>query len=156
MRGLGSLAVASYVLFASAALAATVSVIPVAGTPKNTVLLNHGKGFAPIMSITEAQTGDSVMALGTGAAIIVYPDGCRVEVNAKTAVVSVQDTSPCKMPVVPETTGRLGVGKYLVGAAVVGGAITAVALIGGDGGGGGGGGGTKQNDHHRPGKPASP
>ena len=153
MRGLGSIAVAGYVLFAPAALAATVSVIPVAGTPKNTVFLNHGKGFAPIMSVTEAQTGDSVMALGTGAAIIVYADGCRVEVNAKTAVVSVQETSPCKMPVLPETTGRLGVGKYLVGAAVVGGAITAVALIGG---GGGGGGGTKQNEHHRPGKPASP
>ena len=155
MRGLGSIAVAGYVLFAPAALAATVSVIPVAGTPKNTVFLNHGKGFAPIMSVTEAQTGDLVMALGTGAAIIVYADGCRVEVNAKTAVVSVQETSPCKMPVLPETTGRLGVGKYLVGAAVVGGAITAVALIGG-GGSSGGGGGTKQNEHHRPGKPASP
>ena len=60
------------------------------------------------------------------AAIIVYPDGCRVEVSAKTAVVSVQETSPCKTPVVPETTGGLGVGEYIVGAVVVGGAITAV------------------------------
>ena len=153
MRGLGSLALASYVLFAPAALAATVSVIPVAGTSKNTVFLNHGKGFAPIMSVTEGRTGDSVMALGTGAAAVVYPDGCRVEVSAKTAVVSVRETSPCKTPVVPETTGGLGVGKYIVGAVVVGGAITAVALAGGDSGDGHG---TKQHDHHKPGNPASP
>ncbi len=154
MRGLGSIILAGCVLFAPAALAAMVSVIPVAGTPKNTVLLSHGKGFAPIVGVTEAQTGDAVMALGTGVAIIVYSDGCRVEVNAKTAVVSVQETSPCKVPVAPETTGRFGVGKYIVGAAIVGGAVAAVALTGGDDGGGGGG-ATKKKEH-RPGKPASP
>ena len=153
MRGLGSIVLASCISFAPAALAATVSVIPVAGTPKNTVLLSHGNGFAPIIGATEAQTGDSVMALGTGGAAIVYPDGCRVEVNAKSAVVSVQETSPCKTPVLPETTGRLGVGKYIVGAVIVGGAITAVALAGG---GSGGGGGTKQHDRQKPDNPASP
>jgi hypothetical protein len=57
----GSLALASYVLFAPPALAASVSVIPAAGTPKNAIFVNHGKGFA---RVTEAQTGDSVMALG--------------------------------------------------------------------------------------------
>ena len=36
-----------------------------------------------MMSVTEGQTGESVMALGTGAAAVVYPDGCRVEVSAK-------------------------------------------------------------------------
>jgi len=150
MRGFGSLALASYVLFAPPALAASVSVIPAAGTPKNPIFVNHGKGFA---RVTEAQTGDSVMALGAGAAVVVYPDGCRVEVSAKTAVVSVQETSPCKTPVVAETTGGLGVGKYIVGAVVVGGAITAVALAGGDSGDGHG---TKQHHHHKPGNPASP
>jgi hypothetical protein len=36
--------------------------------------------------------GDSVMALNTGVAIIVYQDGCKVEVSSKTAVVRVQET----------------------------------------------------------------
>jgi hypothetical protein len=149
MRVLGSIALAGAILFAPAAIAAPVSVIPVAGTQKNTVFLSHGKGFAPIMSVTEAQTGDSVMALRSGVAIIVYPDGCRVKVSATTAVVTVQETSPCKTPVVQETTGKLGVGKYIVGAVILGAAVTAVALVAG------GGGGTTQNDHG-PGKPASP
>ena len=69
------------------------------------------------------------MALKTGVAAIVYADGCKFEVSATTAVVVVQDTSPCKAPLPPETTG--GVGKYILGATIVGGAVTAAVLIGG-------------------------
>jgi hypothetical protein len=56
---------------------------------------------------TEARispTGDSVMAAGTGRALIVYEDGCKVDVSSETAVVSVQQTSPCKGPAILEST----------------------------------------------------
>ena len=71
------------------------------------------------------------MALKTGVAAIVYADGCKFEVSATTAVVVVQDTSPCKAPLPPETTGGVGIGKYILGATIVGGAVTAAVLIGG-------------------------
>ena len=129
MRVFGSIIVAGSILLAPAALAATV--VPADGTPKETVFINRGTGFQPIIHATEAGTGDSVMALKTGVAAIVYPDGCRVKVSATTAVVVVQETSPCKAPPPPETTGGLGVGKYILGATIVGGAVTAAVLIGG-------------------------
>ena len=131
MRFLGSIIVAGGVLLASTALAATVSVIPADGTPKETVFINRGAGFQPIIGATEGRSGDSVMALKTGVAAIVYPDGCKVAVSATTAVVVVQETSPCIAPLPPEAAGGFGVGKYILGATIVGGVVTAAVLIGG-------------------------
>jgi hypothetical protein len=153
MRIFAPIAVAGGILFAPAVFAATVSVIPADGTSKGTVFLNRGNGFLPILSTTEARSGDSVMALKMGIAAIVYPDGCRVEVSARTAVVVVQETSPCKAPSPPETTGALGVGRYIVGAALVGGAVTAAVLIG-DGNGSDD--ESKAKHRERSGDPASP
>jgi hypothetical protein len=152
MRRLGSIALLGCTLFAPAALAATVSVVPEPGSTKNSVLLNRGNGFAPIVAPTEGRSGDYVMTLGTGAATIIYEDNCMVEVNSKTGVVTVQETSPCKGAGLSEAepTPRFGVGKYIVGAAIVGGAVTAAILIaGGDNG-------TKKKHHEKPGKSASP
>jgi hypothetical protein len=153
MRVFAPIAVVGGILFAPAVFAATVSVIPADGIPKATVLINRGNGFLAIVSATQARSGDSVMALTRGVAAIVYPDGCRVEVSAKTAVVVVQETSPCKAPSPPETTGGLGVGKYIVGAALVGGAVTAAVLIGG---GNGSDDESKAKHRERSGDPASP
>lgn len=140
MRVFGSIIVAGIILLAPAAFAATVSVIPADATPKETVFINRGKGFLPIVRATEARSGDSVMALKTGVAAIVYPDGCKVTVSATTAVVVVQETSPCKAPLPPEATGGLGVGKYILAATIVGGAVTAAVLIGG---------GSNDDDEHK-------
>ena len=71
------------------------------------------------------------MALKTGVAAIVYPDGCKVVVSATTAVVVVQEASPCKTAPMPEATGGIGVGKYVLGATIVGGAVAAAVIIGG-------------------------
>ena len=118
-------------MLAPAAFAATISVIPADGTPKETVLINRGTGFQPIIRATEARSGNSVMALKAGVAAIVYPDGRKVAVSATTAVVVVQETSPCKAPLPPEATGGFGVGKYILGATIIGGAVTAAVLIAG-------------------------
>ena len=64
------------------ALAAKVSIIPQAGTFKGNLFLNNGKGSAPIVDVTEAHTGDTLMASGTGRALVVYDDGCKVEVSS--------------------------------------------------------------------------
>jgi hypothetical protein len=92
------------------------------------------------------------MASGTGRAVVVYEDGCKVEVSATTAVLSVKETSPCKGGVIAERAGGISVGKYAIGAAVVGGAVAAAVLIGGSGDGDGS--GKKERD--RPDRPASP
>jgi hypothetical protein len=83
-------------LVATSAFAATVSVVPQEGTLRGNLFVNRGKGFEPILNTTAARTGDSVMASGSGRAIVVYEDGCKVEVSATTAVLSVKEMSPCK------------------------------------------------------------
>jgi hypothetical protein len=65
-------------LIATDAFAATVSVVPQEGTLRGNLYLNRGKGFEAIVNVTEAHTGDSVMASGTGRAAVVYEDGCKV------------------------------------------------------------------------------
>ena len=139
-------------LVATNAFAATVSVIPQEGTLRGNLYLNRGKGFEPILNITEARTGDSVMASGSGRAAVVYEDGCKVEVSAKTSVVTVQETSPCRGGAVVEAPGGSAVGKWAIGAAVVGGVVAAAVLIGGSGDDDGSG----KKEREKPGKPASP
>ena len=104
-------------LVATNAFAATVSVIPQEGTLRGNLYVNRGKGFEAIVNITEAHTGDSVMASGSGRAVVVYEDGCKVEVSAKTSVVTVQETSPCKGGAVIEAPSGAAVGKWAIGAA---------------------------------------
>ena len=103
-------------LVATNAFAATVSVIPQEGTLRGNLYVNRGKGFEAIVNITEAHTGDSVLASGSGRAVVVYEDGCKVEVSAKTSVVIVQETSPCKGGAVIEAPSGAAVGKWAIGA----------------------------------------
>ena len=146
---------AAVFVVAHAAQAATVSIVPQEGTKQGNLFLNSGRGYAPIVTVTTAHTGDTLMASGTGRAFVIYEDGCKVEVSAETEVVSVQETSPCKGALIPEMSRGMGVGKYVIGAALVGGAVAAVALLGG---GGGEDGGTDKNPREpdRPDNPASP
>ena len=139
-------------LIATDAFAATVSIVPQEGTLRGNLYLNRGKGFEAIVNVTEAHTGDSVMASGTGRAAVVYEDGCKVEVSAKTSVVAVQETSPCKSGGAIEAPGGAAVGKWAIGAAVVGGGVAAAILIGGSGDDDGSG----KKEREKPGKPASP
>jgi hypothetical protein len=144
-------------LVATNAFAAKVSIVPQEGTLKGNLFVNRGKGFEPILQIIAARTGDSVVASGTGRAIIVYEDGCRVEVSSTTAVVTVQETSPCKGSVVSEVTGGRPVGKYAVGAVLVGGAVAAAVLVAGGGGDDGvKNDGTRKKKRDQPSVPASP
>jgi hypothetical protein len=140
--------VAAGILGAWPAFAAEVKVIPDKKSLKGAVMLNHGQGYAPLSAATVANTGDSVFAFTGGLAKIVYPDGCTIDVTDKGAVYRVSETSPCKGPGLLPSAGFSG-GKYLVGAAIVGGAIGAAVFIGGDDGGGGG------NHDHEP-HPRSP
>ena len=150
------IAAAAVFVVAHSAHAATVSIVPQEGTKRGNLFLSSGQGYAPIVKVTTAHTGDTVMASGTGRAFVIYEDGCKVEVSAETAVVSVQETSPCKGALIPEMSRGTGVGKYVVGAALVGGAIAAVALIGGSGGGDERGTDKNPRDPDRPDSPASP
>jgi hypothetical protein len=149
------IALAAVFVVAHSAQAATVSIVPQEGTKRGNLFLSRGQGYAPIVTVTKAHTGDAVMASGTGRAFVIYEDGCKVEVSAETAVVSVQETSPCKAALIPEMSRGIGVGKYVVGAALVGGAVAAVALLGG-GGGDEKGSNKDPRDPDRPDSPASP
>jgi hypothetical protein len=137
MRGLGLIALAGGILAALPALAANVSIVPADGTLRGNVFVNRGRGFEPIVATIEGRPGDSVMASKGGVAKIVYPDGCTVEASSTTAVVFVQETSPCKVPAATQTTGGLSAGKYAIGAAIVGGAVAAAVLVGGSNNNGG-------------------
>jgi hypothetical protein len=54
-----------------------------------TVLLNQGKGFSEVATITEVHAGDRILVRGEGRAQIDYGDGCLVELSAnQSAVVS--------------------------------------------------------------------
>jgi hypothetical protein len=56
--------------------------------------INHGQGFKPVKSRTNANPGDSVMVGPGGAATVVYDDGCKVTVQPG-AVTTVAPLSPC-------------------------------------------------------------
>ena len=113
------------------------------------VSINRGSGFKPLNGSTEANAGDQVMASPGGSANIVYPDGCVVKVDPGT-VVTVQEPSPCK------AGGDHPARPYIIGAAIVGGAVGIAVVVsnnnnghkhkntGNNGNGGGGGGGGPQ------------
>jgi len=136
MRGVASIAFVCGVLTSLSAWAATY-VDPTGG-----VAISHGFGFQQIGGRTEVTAGDSVIASPGGHAKIVYANGCVVDVNPG-AVVTVQETSPCKAGALPVGGGH--VGWYVVGAAVVGGAVAGIVL------------GTSSSSHeHHPAPAAAP
>jgi hypothetical protein len=96
--------------------------------PTGGVAISGGSGFQQIMGKTEVHAGDSVVASPGGHAKIVYDDNCVVNVDPG-AVVTVQETSPCKAGIAPAAGGHIG--WYVVGAGVVGGAIAGIVLSGG-------------------------
>jgi hypothetical protein len=56
--------------------------------------INQGKGFKPVTSRINANVGDSVMVGPSGAAIVLYDDGCKVSVQPG-AVTTIAPLSPC-------------------------------------------------------------
>jgi hypothetical protein len=119
MRGTASMALACGVLISFSAAAKYVE-------PTGGVAISGGSGFQQIMGKTEVRAGDSVVASPGGHAKIVYDDNCVVNVDPG-AVVTVQETSPCKAGVAPAAGGG-HIGWYVVGAGVVGGAIAGIVL----------------------------
>ncbi len=75
-------------LLASACSAASIE--PVQGQ----VSVNRGKGFVPVKSRADGKTGDLVMVSPDGAALVTYPDGCKVDVKPG-AVTTIAPLSPC-------------------------------------------------------------
>jgi hypothetical protein len=56
--------------------------------------INRGQGFKPVTSRINANVGDSVMVGPSGAATVVYDDGCKVSVQPG-AVTTIAELSPC-------------------------------------------------------------
>jgi hypothetical protein len=56
--------------------------------------INQGTGFKPVTSRVNANVGDSVMVGPSGAATVVYDDGCKVSVQPG-AVTTIAPLSPC-------------------------------------------------------------
>jgi len=137
MRGVASIAFVCGVLTSLPALASAYV------EPSGGVAISHGYGFQQIAGKTEVEAGDSVIASPGGHAKIVYPDGCVVDVNPG-AVVTVQETSPCKAGALPVGGGH--VGWYVAGAAVVGGAVAGIVL----------GTSSSSHEHHQAAAPAAP
>ena len=110
-------AVASVLALSLPASAASVTKI------RGPVSINHGGGFIPISGGVTASPGDAVMAGPSGAAEIVYNDGCREKVDAG-SVVRVAETSPCNTGSVPT--------NFIIGAAVVAGGVGAAIALSDD------------------------
>ena len=56
--------------------------------------INQGSGFQPVNARVDAKIGDSVEVTPGGSAILIYGDGCQVQVQPG-AVVTVAPLSPC-------------------------------------------------------------
>jgi len=77
-------------LFAGSAFAQTATIQPLQGD----LSLNQGQGFQRVDGRVSANVGDSVMVGPEGAATVVYPDGCQVNVQPG-SVASIAPLSPC-------------------------------------------------------------
>jgi hypothetical protein len=56
--------------------------------------INRGHGFKPVTGPVNAKVGDSVMVGPGGSAMVVYDDGCKVNVQPG-AVLTIEPLSPC-------------------------------------------------------------
>lgn len=94
------------------------------------VAISHGEGFRQITGNTDVAVGDSVIASPGGSSKIVFDDGCTEEVKPG-EIATVQAASPCNPGayVAPSHAAR----PYIIGAAVVGGVVTAAVLLGQNG-----------------------
>ena len=82
--------ICSAAVFAGSALAQTATIEPVQGN----VSFSQGQGFQRVDGRVQANVGDSVMVGPDGAANVVYPDGCQVNVQPG-SVASIAPLSPC-------------------------------------------------------------
>ncbi len=91
------------VLPASACFLATLSLCtagwaePISTTVQplqGTLSINHGKGFLPVKARVAVTSGDRVMVSPRGSAMVVYADGCKVDVKPGT-VMAIAPLSPC-------------------------------------------------------------
>ena len=83
------LSLGSAVIFATSALAATVT------RDQGEVFLNRGSGYKPVTQPMEASVGDQVMVKPKGQARVVFPDGCSVLVSLG-MVFTIGSKSPCE------------------------------------------------------------
>ncbi len=82
--------ICSATIVAGGALAQTATVEPVQGS----VSFSRGQGFQRVDGRVQANVGDSVMVGPDGAANVIYPDGCQVNVQPG-AVADIAPLSPC-------------------------------------------------------------
>jgi hypothetical protein len=119
MRSLaGAACFVSALLWGAVANAAIVE--PVQGD----LSINQGQGFQKVDTRVDASVGDLVMVGPNGAANIVYPDGCTINVRPG-AVVNIAPLSPCasgSFAQQPQT------GNGLNGEAILGGALFAAGM----------------------------
>lgn len=84
------------------------------------VAVNRGGGARPVTGALELRVGDTVIARDGGSAVIVYQDGCRVQVDA-TQLAKVRgdagdskdkdiERSPCSSGPGPEGLGQVPAG----------------------------------------------
>jgi hypothetical protein len=83
-----ALGICSAILFATACSAATVESV------RGQLSVNKGRGFEPVNGRIVVKVGDSVMVSPDGAAIVTYPDGCKIDVQPG-AVTTIAQLSPC-------------------------------------------------------------
>ena len=88
---LGTFSLGCFLLVGSSSWAATLE--PVRGD----LWINQGQGFQPVNGPVDANIGDSIMVSPGGAAMVVYADGCRDNVQPG-EVTTITQSSPCTNP----------------------------------------------------------
>jgi hypothetical protein len=83
-----ALGICGAILFMTTCSAATVESV------RGQLSVNKGLGFEPVNGRVVVKMGDSVMVSPDGAAIVTYPDGCKVDVQPG-AVTTIVQLSPC-------------------------------------------------------------
>lgn len=87
-RLLSALCVGCAVLLSTSSWAATVE------RSEGILMINKGKGFKLVKHQVVAKAGDSIMVSPDGHAKLVYPDGCKVDIQPG-VVTTVTRLSPC-------------------------------------------------------------
>lgn len=113
-RLVGTLCVACSLVVGTACYAATIE--PVQGQ----LSVNQGQGFEPVNSRIDANVGDSVMVSPNGAAVVAYPDGCKVNVEPG-AVMTIAPISPCASGSYAQGGPTFTTGGLILGGAALGG-----------------------------------
>lgn len=85
------------------------------------ILVNRGGGFSPAAGTESLSTGNRVVANPNSAVTVIYPDGCRVRVNAGT-VHTISASPPCRSSLgIDGSAGTYvlgGLGAILVGVGI--------------------------------------